>query len=516
MKLKVEDNKKYIKVVESTQKELTQLKLSLKKQVKNFHFMKNKMRYKNYDGTVDFLDKYNRVPFGLWAIVNNICNTYNYDLEIEGLDSVIDYDFDDSDFRRWAALFFENSNKKPRDYQIDACINILKWRWSVSEIATSAGKTLIVFMVFAYLKQKQKLKRMLVVVPSVSLVLQGVEDFDEFSDNRNLIRYRIQTIGGGAAKKTENVDIIFGTFQSLRDMPVEFFSDIDVLCVDECHTASNNSLVKIITMCTNANLRFGLSGTTGVKSEDADAYKILSLLGPLVNKVSADFLFGNNIDQKKYATPVSIRCVYMNYLTFEEKQMLYKLKEQKQELDGKDILNIEKEIVINNKIRFDYVTNVISNVKKNSLVLFHDVKRGYGKRIQERLKDICDDNYEVYYVDGSTPQNVRNKYFDRIDTDGGKIKILVASYGTLSTGISINNLHYLFLTESFKSEKIILQTLGRGMRLHSDKDTVVVVDFVDDFSFGPNYNILVKQAKERENMYKKENFKYKVVKKNLI
>ena len=89
-------------------------------------------------------------------------------------------------------------------------------------------------------------------------------------------------------------------------------------------------------------------------------------------------------------------------------------------------------------------------------------------------------------------------------------RVLVASFGTLSTGISIKNIHNIFLTESYKSEVLIKQTLGRGMRLHKDKEKVTIVDFVDDFSFNGKDTYLLKHCKERIDIYKKEHFEYKI------
>lgn len=78
--------------------------------------------------------------------------------------------------------------------------------------------------------------------------------------------------------------------------------------------------------------------------------------------------------------------------------------------------------------------------------------------------------------------------------------------GTLSTGISINNIHNIFLVESYKSEVIIKQTIGRLMRLYKDKDFATVVDFVDDFSYKKKKGIIFKHSEERKKIYKKDNY----------
>jgi superfamily II DNA or RNA helicase len=92
----------------------------------------------------------------------------------------------------------------------------------------------------------------------------------------------------------------------------------------------------------------------------------------------------------------------------------------------------------------------------------------------------------------------------------GDNKILIATYGTFSTGISIKNIHNIFLVESYKSEVLIKQSLGRGMRQMEGKDKVNVIDFVDDFTTGKYENYLMKHSKARIDIYKKERFEYKI------
>ena len=68
--------------------------------------------------------------------------------------------------------------------------------------------------------------------------------------------------------------------------------------------------------------------------------------------------------------------------------------------------------------------------------------------------------------------------------------------------------------DSFKSEQIIIQSIGRILRLFSGKSTANVFDLVDVFEKDPN-NIFYKQFLERESFYVKRKYPYKVVKLNL-
>lgn len=285
------------------------------------------------------------------------------------------------------------------------------------------------------------------------------------------------------------------------------------LCVSNCHTAKTTSVKKVLSKCKNADIRFGLSGTIGIDKDDADAYTLLSLIGPCVNKVSAKFLFGNNEENKQYATPVYIRQIMMDYLPYDKRNDILKLKAKRVEFDGSTMLALEKKLIVDNKDRLNFIVDVISKVQNNSLVLFHNVQDGYGKQICDALKHVLPTNYEIYYVDGETKQDLRKHYITQMDRNTKSIKIMVASFGTFSTGISINNLSYIFFTESFKSEKIILQSIGRGMRLFEGKEVVNIIDFVDDFSFKGFQNYSLKHSYEREEIYKTQGFPYKKIKK---
>lgn len=506
MKLKVTRDKQFVQIVDASEAEIEQMQISFTRTIENAKYRTKKTPY--WKGDVKFIDSKLRIPFGLWDKVEEVAKRYKIKLEIEGLEEVIDLDFDEQAYKDWETDFYKDSVKKPREYQTNAVIEILKWKRSTSEIATSAGKTNIVFNVFAYLKHLNLVNQMLVIVPSIDLVLQGIEDFEEYSNDKTLIKYTAQAIGGGNKKTKQNADIIFGTFQTLVNLDPSFFKDINIVAVDECHIAKTTSLSTIFSKL-NAEYVFGLSGTTGTtgsKAKYADAYTIQSLLGPVVTRVTPDYITSNG-----FATPVAVKILYLDYLPDNAKKTLSLLRSDRKN-DGTKVLNIERNLVIENKKRFEFITNMISRVSKNSIVFFTDIKNSYGRRIYDRLRDTLGDNYKVMYIDGATKSEIRNEYKSLMDDpDDNRIKILVASFGTFSTGISINNLHNIFMCESYKSERVIKQTIGRGMRLHASKEKITIIDFVDDFTVAvgksvDNYMLL--HGRERQKIYKENKFKF--------
>ena len=102
-----------------------------------------------------------------------------------------------------------------------------------------------------------------------------------------------------------------------------------------------------------------------------------------------------------------------------------------------------------------------------------------------------------------------------MENTDGKVRVLVASYGTLSTGVSINAIFNVIFADSFKSEQIVIQSIGRSLRLHEDKKTAVIFDIVDIFDADSKRNILYKHFTEREKFYQKRRYPYKITKINL-
>jgi superfamily II DNA or RNA helicase len=499
LKARLTPDNRFIQLVEYTELELEQIKFSLNKRITNWRF--NPLVKKGvWNGYISFIDKYQRIPVGLWNELNETCQKYGFELTIEGLENVIDYDFDEDDFKSWVADFFDGHPKiKPRDYQINAAIPILKYRRNISEIATSAGKTFIIFMIFAYLYDRKKMGKFLMVVPNTNLIIQTIEDFEIYNNGK--LSFTNQMIHGSSEKTKKDADFIIGTYQSLVKRDVGFFDNVETICIDEAHGAQASSIKKIIVNCLNAKYAFGVSGTM-LQNGSTEAIAVQAYLGPLVNNISASFLTAN-----KFATPIYVKVVMLNYLDMDTREKLAELRSRKSEIDGSKLLEIEKRIVVENRPRFTYVCDFIAKCTKNTLVLFSNVKDQYGKRIYDYLREHTADK-TIFYVDGSTSVDLRDDYINRMED--GDDKILVASYGCFSTGISINNIHNVFFVESYKSERIIRQSIGRGMRLKAGKERVNIIDFVDDFSLpGGNKNYLLKHGEERIKVYNEQGFPFK-------
>jgi len=503
MKLKVTDDKKFLAVTDCTMNEIEQLEYSFTKKVANYFIIKKKKP--TWDGEIKFVDRYQRVPIGLWKEVQDLCKKFHFPLEIEGIEHLFNINHDYEAFNTWAIEYFDESKMTPRDYQLEGANRILKFKNCTEEISTSGGKTLIAFLIFKYLFDLKKIKKMLYVVPNINLVTQTEEKFYDYEDDcgKRPNWKSACAFGGSRADDISKIDIVFGTYQTLTKKGLDYFGQFDAVCIDETHHAKANSIKEILVKCYNAEYKFGVTGTLPPEGS-CDSFTIQSYLGPKVYTIeSADLIAAGN------ATPVQVIGIELDYLSNDIKKKLYDLRNVKTEdKDGTVLLKLEKDVARETRVRLKYIVDKIASTTKNSLVLFSDIKNDYGRSIFNWLKENTEKN--VYYIDGGTKNDNRDYYKKQMEVQ--EDTIIIASIGTFSEGIDILNVHNIFIAESYKSEFIVRQVLGRGMRLMESKELVTVIDFGDNYEYGSGYqkkNYLMRHFDEREKIYKEKRFPYK-------
>ena len=509
MKLKVDDNGNFLTIVDSTEIEYEQVMSSFTKREVNWGAVRYNNGKPKYFET-KFVDRYGRIPLGLWGELRSLSKQFMFNVEIENIEKIYDKNYDETQLVEWVNTYFEESEKQPYDYQVEAISKALKYRNCIEEISTSGGKTLMAFMLFRYLMDKGIINKMLYVVPNIGLVTQTEEEFYALDDIcGNKPKWKSACVYSGADKRSqEDANIIFGTFQSLAKKDLEYFSKFDAVFVDECHHSKATSIKNVLVKCYNAKYKIGMTGTLP-KEGSLDSFVIQAYLGPCVYRLESVDLI-----ESERATPINIIGLEMDYLDESTKKMLYDLRNvPTEEKDGVKLLNLEKDLVRENRKRLVYICNTILKATKNSLVLFSDIKNEYGRHVYNYLKEHVEGK-EVYYLDGGTPEKNREFYKKQMEENDNVI--IVASIGVFSEGINIPRLFNIFLTESNKSEFIIRQALGRGMRLLEGKDVVNVVDFRDNFVYGTHkyqrVNYLMRHAKAREQIYQDKKFPFKTFK----
>lgn len=535
MKFHLDRDKEELSIVEANRTEIHQLKLWLTRKVKGFRFMPA-FKAGVWDGTQTYY-KDGKISMGLWKEAMLACQQIPTKFEIENKeDFPLNRSVTLDEIENFCGDFFKEHKivKKdgtiidfmPYDHQIFTAFKIIKNRFCMAEVATSGGKSLIISIVMFYtLMNIDPDAKFLIIVPSITLVTQfydnileynyGLMALKEASDNNKEYHeiekgcnIKIEEIMSDRPRKysgRENTNIYIGTYQSLEKWPKEFFNQFHTIITDEAHGAKSKTILKILERTFGtAYSRFGVSGT--FPGEDTcEILTIQSVLGPKISEVTAD-----ELKKKGIITPMEVKCVLLNH---SDKEFLDKMNYVKKSgHDGKTIYDMEKSYTHNSEERLNFITNLVSKFQKNSLVLFQTIEN--GQRILDKLSTELPDK-DFYYIDGSVSGKKREKIKAEMEILTDRPKILVASFGTLAVGVSINAIFNIVFTDAFKSEQVIIQSIGRGLRLHSEKDKVLIFDLVDVFDPYDLSNILYRQFLERKKFYQKRKYPYKIIKYNL-
>ena len=508
LKFKLSDDRKFIKLVETT---LNSEKTSL------FKFFKRKSKKAAFNVLVDrgvwdgldpFITKDGNIAVGLWKEIYAFADKYGYDCEIEGADTFVNNKLDRSRYLTYVENLLAGIVDErglpiiPRDYQIEGAFRAIKYKFCTQELATSAGKTLIFFVYNSFLRDGGKItkeKKSLIIVPNISLVGQTAEKFEMYAQPGK--NWAVCTIGGKdkfTQERFDNAEIVISTYQSLMNLPVELFRSFAIVQVDEVHKSKGNTIREILLSCINWEYRLGLSGTVKLDEQFSDFFKVQENVGPLVMVLSAKHLIDHG-----YSPNIKIKIVGLMYDESDPQiQKYWYLKENGKSMYnnakefGRDMLAIEKGIIFDSKERLDFISDLTRKFGKNSLILFSDVKNGYGKMIQAKLLEW---NPNTFYIDGEVDSQDRDKFKAILESQDDVI--LVASFGTFATGIDSKNLHHIILAESIKAEVTLRQAIGRGMRKLAEKTNVLVWDLVDQLD---GYSI--RHSKVRKDIYREQKF----------
>ena len=517
MKFKLnQDNTKLI-LIESTKGEYNQLKLYLTRKVNNARFQK-RVKLGVWDGSISYFGADGSINFGLWQEVYQCCKQYGYPFIIENKDQFpLNKVILKTEIQEFVENFYKDHKDAkgepfvPYEHQVEAIYQILKYQYGILEIATAGGKSLVFgTLLFYYLRNVNPDAKFLLIVPNISLVTQFYNDLNDYnygfnSENKTPLDIRIDEVMSDKPRKyrddEKKPNIYIGTYQSLEKWPREWFRQFDVVATDEAHTCKANTLISILSRTFgSAKIRFGMSGTYPSPSS-VEILTIQSLLGPKLINISAKKLM-----DKGLISDVKIKAILLHHDNHKFAEGVYNIRKRG---DGQKAWQLEREYIQNSAKRKSFIKKLVDKFKSNSLILFHTIE--FGTELFNNIKDNCQDK-DVFYIDGSTSMEKR-EYIKKIMEDtSGNPKILVASFGTTSTGVNIKAITNIVFAQGFKSDQIIRQSIGRGLRLHSEKTKLVVFDLVDVFH-SDFKTILVRQYESRrDEIYKKQKYPFEELK----
>ncbi len=467
-----------------------------------------------WDGSISYFAD-GSINFGLWQEVYQCCKQYGYQFVIENKEQFpLNKSILKEDLQKFVDDFYKDHKTpdgkefKPYEHQVDAIYQILKYNFGILEIATAGGKSLVFgTLLFYYLTHINPNAKFLLIVPNINLVTQFYNDLMDYNfgfngkDNKAPLDIRIDEVMSDKPRKyrddEKKPNIFIGTYQSLEKWPREWFRQFDVIASDEAHSAKANTLVSILTRTFgSAKIRFGMSGTYPSPSS-VEILTIQSLLGPKLVNVSAKKLM-----EKGLIADVKIKAILLHHDNRKFAEGVYSIRKRG---DGQKAWQLEREYIHKSSKRKSFIKTLVDKFKSNSLVLFHTIE--FGTELYNFLKDNCQ-NKDIFYIDGSTPMEKR-EYIRKVmeDTDGNP-KILVASFGTTSTGVNIKAITNIIFADSFRSDQIIRQSIGRGLRLHKDKNKLIVFDLVDVFHSDFKTILIKHYESRRDEIYKKQKYPY--------
>ena len=373
-----------------------------------------------------------------------------------------------------------------RDYQREAFKYSVQKDRCLLVSPTASGKSLIVYLmlIFNLLRLKDtKQDKILIIVPTTSLVEQLFKDFKDYGYNSERNVHRIYQ---GHDKET-NKRVIISTWQSIYGLPKKWFDKFGMIIGDEAHLFKAVSLTKIMAKLEKCKYRIGLTGTLdGTKTHKL----VLEGLFGAVNKVVST----SELQKKKQLAALKIMCLVLQHD-----------KTARDFMKGKDYQE-EMNYLVSNEKRNKYIRNLATSLNGNTLCLFQYVEK-HGKNLYETIRERATDK-QVFYVHGGVDTEQREKI--REITEKSDNAIIVASYGTFSTGINIRNLHNIIFASPSKSRIRNLQSIGRGLRLKDNNSSATLYDLADDISHNGKENYTLQHFKQRINIYNEEDFEYEI------
>ena len=442
-------------------------------------------RTRMWDGKIRlFSQKTKEIYFGLYPYIKAFAEERGYNI-VAAKDVEIDNKVD-----KEVVTKFSNSlgqKFEARDYQIDAIYHSLKRNRALLVSPTASGKSFIIYSLIRYyshLIKNDTNNRTLLIVPTTSLVEQMYTDFESYGWNVKKYCHRLYS---GYSNQTDK-KVLISTWQSLYKLPREYFKQFGCVFGDEAHLFKSKSLTEIMTKLVDCKYRIGLTGTL----DGAHTHKlVLEGLFGAVNKVTTT----KKLMDKKQLSNLAVRCLILKHSDANCKMIS----------NGK--YQDEIDYLVSSNARNNFIRNLALKIKGNTLVLFQLVEK-HGKDLFKSIEDKAEKDRKVFYIYGGVETEEREKARAIVQNETNAI--IVASYGTFSTGINIKNLHNIIFASPSKSRIRNLQSIGRGLRLGDNKVNATLYDIADDLQYKSKENFTLKHFQERINIYNEEEFDYEI------
>jgi superfamily II DNA or RNA helicase len=372
----------------------------------------------------------------------------------------------------------------PYDYQLAAIHHMTMFKRGILLSPTGSGKSLMIYTLMRwYLEHEQQ--RVLIVVPTTSLVEQMQGDFEDYGYDRE----NIHTIYAGKDKVSDK-RIFLSTWQSIFKQPPAWFKKFGCIFGDECHGFAAKSLSSIMNKSVNAKYRVGTTGT--LDGTKVNEMVLKSLYGP-VHKVTTT----KNLQDRGTLAALDIDII----------QLTYPQQVRKDFCAGKN-KEYQKEIkfIVDYAPRNNFISKLAVGLKGNTLVLFKFVN--HGKTLFDMTEARIDPDRKIYYIHGGVQTTTREAVRAIVEKQSNSI--IFASLGTFSQGINIKNIHNIVFASPSKGQVKVLQSIGRGLRIADNGSTTKLYDIVDDIRYLRYNNFAIKHGGVRVKIYESQEFEFRL------
>ena len=438
-----------------------------------------------WDGKIRMLDRTNgTINAGLYWAIKKFCMERGYGIKVE--EGPFGYPYDTNKVEHMKTMeWIETLGLpfKPRDYQYDAITHAIKYKRSILISPTGSGKSLIIYLLLRWYLHTLE-KKVLIIVPTTSLVEQLYSDFNEYGYDADSHCHKIYS---GKDKETDK-RVIISTWQSIYKLHPTWFHQFGCIFGDEVHGFKSKSLSSIMNKAKFAQYRFGTTGTL----DGTQVHKLVleGLFGP-VHRVTTT----HELQQKNTLAQLDIDIVLLKY----DKQYC-------RLTDGRTYHD-EIDFLVTYEKRNKFIANLATSQNGNTLVLFNLVDR-HGKVLRDLIESKLNGGQRLFYVSGETKTSDREAVRAIVEKQSNSI--ILASLGTFSTGINIRNIHNIIFASPSKSQIRVLQSIGRGLRKSDDGSTTKLYDIADDLHWKNKKNFTLLHSGERIKIYAQEKFNYKI------
>ena len=435
-------------------------------------------RSKYWDGKIRLYNLQKKeIYVGLLDKVTSFCRRYDYDFEFENSKYYgLPYQETEGVSHEGVKEYLTGISKyKPRDYQIEGVFDALQKNRRLIISPTGSGKSLMIYAVTRYHVSYER--STLIVVPTTSLVEQMYKDFEDYGWDAKRFCHKIYAGKDLLSKKP----VIISTWQSIYKLPKKWFERFDVVIGDEAHQFKSKSLVSIMTKLYDTKYRYGFTGT--LDGTQTHKWVLEGLFGPSYKIVNT-----KELQEKGYLAQLNIKVLLLRH----DPQKFDTYEDEIQYLIGHDKRN-------------KFIRNLAWDLKGNTLILYSRVA-AHGEVLYNLINN---DERKVFFVHGGVDVEEREEV--RRITEEETNAIIVASFGTFSTGINIKNLHNIIFASPSKSRIRTLQSIGRVLRKSQNKLKATLYDVADDCKKGSRQNYTLNHLIERIKYYNEENFSYDII-----